>query len=325
MASSSASKEKQQAPPQDSTSSERMDSFFSEMTTTMKWISWLTLALSIGYAILLVQPQPELDRAAIHAAAANYMGISPSSTNTRDGSPLRGLTVAITGATSGIGLELTRTLSGMGAHVVAIGRSSRKLEVLAREVDHVTTILADLTDLESVARAADDIVNTVPQLDILVNNAGIHLGFTWPWQRPSTVQGYDLVFGGTYVRLPIISIQSTKYMFCFLLRLISFSSSQLLVSLSIDGKTITETIRIQTWWSYCSNFEFLSLGRRWIRFGSSCSGKGKGHCRHNYGSSGKPSRWIAWLRSVASAATVRQFQIGTDFAHACLATTNNHN
>jgi hypothetical protein len=202
MATSSAQQgEKQEAPPQDSTSTERMNFFFTEMTTTMKWISWFTLMFSIGYAILLVQPQPELNRAAIHAAAANYMGTSPSSTN--NSTPLRGLTVAITGATSGIGLELTRTLSGMGAHVVAIGRSSRKLEVLASEMEPVTTILADLTDLESVARAADDIANNVPQLDILVNNAGMHLGFIWPWQRPSTSQGYDLVFGGMYMSFPV--------------------------------------------------------------------------------------------------------------------------
>jgi hypothetical protein len=212
--------EQQQAPPLNSNSSQRMNSSFSEMTTTTKWISWLTLVLSIGYAIILVQPQPELNQAAIHAAAANYMGTSPSSRT-----PLRGLTVAITGATSGIGLELTRKLSGMGAHVVAIGRSSRKLEVLAREVEHVTTIRADLTDLESVARAADEIANNVPQLDILVNNAGMHLGLkNWPWQRPSTAQGYDLVFGGTscinifgecVVCLTIISLQSTRY-FLFL-------------------------------------------------------------------------------------------------------------
>jgi NADPH:quinone reductase-like Zn-dependent oxidoreductase len=181
-----------------------MNPFFSDMTTTSKVISWLTFVLSIGYAILLVQPQPELNRVEIHTAAANYMGISLTTTSNNLGPthPLTGLTVAITGATSGIGLELTRKLSSMGAHVVAIGRSSEKLKTLAKEVEHVTTILADLTDLDSVARAADEISNNVPQLDILVNNAGMHLGLGeggWPWQQhPSTVQGYDLVFGGTY-------------------------------------------------------------------------------------------------------------------------------
>jgi NADPH:quinone reductase-like Zn-dependent oxidoreductase len=173
----------------------KINSFLSEMTTSTKLISWATLALSIGYAILLVQPQPQLNLAELHKAAANYMGAHPSSPT-----PLKGLTVAITGATSGIGFELTRHLTGMGAHVVAIGRSPSKLQVLASEVDHVSTILADLTDLESVARAANEISTNVPHLDILINNAGMHAGTTvsWPWKRPSTAQGYDLVFGGTY-------------------------------------------------------------------------------------------------------------------------------
>jgi hypothetical protein len=195
-----------------------MPSLFPEMTTTTKWTSWATVLFSIGYAILLVQPQPQLNLTEIHTAAAKYMGVvHPSSTSTSTSTitstPLKGLTVAITGATSGIGFELTRKLTAMGAHVVAIGRSPSKLQALAASsemMDQVTTIVADLTDLESVARAADEISNdaTIPTLDILVNNAGMHLGsaFHWPGHHPSTAQGYDLVFGGTSIMIIYIHI-----------------------------------------------------------------------------------------------------------------------
>lgn len=57
------------------------------------------LVLSIGYSILMMQPQPELNRTEIHAAAVNHMGISPSSSSlTHPHRPLEGLTVAIAGA-----------------------------------------------------------------------------------------------------------------------------------------------------------------------------------------------------------------------------------
>jgi NAD(P)-dependent dehydrogenase (short-subunit alcohol dehydrogenase family) len=72
--------------------------------------------------------------------------------------PLSDTIVVLTGATSGIGLALTRALSKMGAQVVALGRSSSKLAKLQEALPSVQTVKVDLSDLESVLQAADQLI-----------------------------------------------------------------------------------------------------------------------------------------------------------------------
>jgi meso-butanediol dehydrogenase/(S,S)-butanediol dehydrogenase/diacetyl reductase len=108
---------------------------------------------------------------------------------------LEGFVVAVTGATSGIGLELTRALAKRGATVIAIGRSKGKLQQLQAQSTNIQTVVADLTDLESVANAAEQMLKDYDHIDVLVNNAGIHMGFNM-YETPTTKQGYDIVFGG---------------------------------------------------------------------------------------------------------------------------------
>jgi len=93
--------------------------------------------------------------------------------------PLVGVTVVITGPTSGLGLGLAKTLYRMGATIVAVGRSPSKLSslntVLAsldNESHRVYTFVADFTDLVSVSKAADAILAKFDSLDFLINNAG---------------------------------------------------------------------------------------------------------------------------------------------------------
>ena len=75
------------------------------------------------------------------------------------------------GATNGIGLALTRKLSQLGGTVVAIGRSSSKLEQLRKEIPSVRTLEMDLADLESVARGANELVAALKEsgIDIIIN------------------------------------------------------------------------------------------------------------------------------------------------------------
>mmetsp|Transcript_20699 Transcript_20699/g.46173 ORF Transcript_20699/g.46173 Transcript_20699/m.46173 type:complete len:423 (-) Transcript_20699:63-1331(-) len=170
------------------------------------------LALSSIFVILLAiiirHPQPDLP-AELPSIAAKAVKASPESIDA--GHPLDGINVVITGSTSGIGLGLARYLHGLGATIIALGRSPSKLAKLQQELDggrsssdrcRVETFVADLTDLASIASAANDVASRFDTIDYLVNNAGIHynsdviLSFR---TEHSTPQGYDVAFEVNYL------------------------------------------------------------------------------------------------------------------------------
>ncbi len=75
----------------------------------------------------------------------------------------------ITGASSGLGREMARILSGMGYDIIAVARRKERLEELADELKtNVEIIVADVTDIE-VCRALSERAKDV---DVLINNAG---------------------------------------------------------------------------------------------------------------------------------------------------------
>jgi len=85
--------------------------------------------------------------------------------------------VLVTGASSGIGLELARLFAADGYRVVLTGRNRRALEDLARELTdrHQATSVVLPRDLAD-PKAPDDIFRELDQaavaVDVLVNNAG---------------------------------------------------------------------------------------------------------------------------------------------------------
>lgn len=152
-------------------------------------------AIPVLFAFLASVPHRELDwNEFVLPMARSYAGRSKDEEH-----PLSGKVVVITGATSGIGLSLTKKLSRLGAKVVALGRSASKLASLQNEINSVETVTADLVDLESVANAARKIIESYDRIDILVNNAGIHEGFNNLLGKSSSKQGYDLTFGVNYL------------------------------------------------------------------------------------------------------------------------------
>ena len=83
-------------------------------------------------------------------------------------------------------------LSQLGAKVVAIDESSKKLSALRAKVKSLVTVTADLGDLAAVSQAADAVIGTLGyNVDILVNNGGSYLNAVG-----ETEQGYDKYFGG---------------------------------------------------------------------------------------------------------------------------------
>ena len=91
---------------------------------------------------------------------------------------LRGRTVAITGPTSGIGEAAAGWYARLGADLILIARNEEKVASLAARLEEetgnttISSVTADLGDLESVRAAGARIAETHDRLDVLVHNAG---------------------------------------------------------------------------------------------------------------------------------------------------------
>ena len=83
----------------------------------------------------------------------------------------------VTGASSGMGLEIARLFAGEGASVVVVARRKDRLTAL---VDQITAsggkavaVAGDVTREEDVRNAVQTAVTTYGRLDIVINNAGL--------------------------------------------------------------------------------------------------------------------------------------------------------
>lgn len=85
----------------------------------------------------------------------------------------------VTGATRGIGLETVRQLASEGVHVLLAGRDASKAAEAAAQLSGqglpVESITLDVTDLRTIAAAAEEVTRKFGRLDILVNNAGVFI------------------------------------------------------------------------------------------------------------------------------------------------------
>ena len=86
-------------------------------------------------------------------------------------------TVLITGASSGIGLELAKCFAADGCRLVLVARNTTALQSLARELQQThkveTRVLtADLSLPETPKRILDELRKAGVTVDVLVNNAG---------------------------------------------------------------------------------------------------------------------------------------------------------
>ncbi|MER7007656.1 SDR family NAD(P)-dependent oxidoreductase [Dactylosporangium sp. NPDC000555] len=85
-----------------------------------------------------------------------------------------GSTILITGATRGIGRELTHQLLGLGAHVVAVARDRGQLKSLtATHGDRVTPWSVDLADPAAVDALVHQLPERHPTLSMVINNAAV--------------------------------------------------------------------------------------------------------------------------------------------------------
>jgi len=80
----------------------------------------------------------------------------------------------VTGASSGIGYEMSVQLATSGVRVVAVARRRDRLEELARQFKNVEVLVADLTTDSGLATVETRILDaSATPIDLVVNNAGI--------------------------------------------------------------------------------------------------------------------------------------------------------
>ncbi|MFJ7847939.1 oxidoreductase [Peribacillus sp. NPDC097224] len=113
---------------------------------------------------------------------------------------VKGKTVVITGANSGLGFETAFVLAGKGAEVILAVRNASKGE---KAVDRITSahpkanvsvMPLDLSDLRSIHQFSDSFLENYDSLSILINNAGVMIP---PYSQ--TKDGFELQFGSNHL------------------------------------------------------------------------------------------------------------------------------
>jgi NAD(P)-dependent dehydrogenase (short-subunit alcohol dehydrogenase family) len=105
---------------------------------------------------------------------------------------LSGKQCVITGASAGIGKELTRVLSGLGAEVTLACRDLAKARAVEAELKaenpnaKLRLEQLDVSRVDSINEFAERLAASTPKLDILLNNAG-----GWVMERRLTGDGFE--------------------------------------------------------------------------------------------------------------------------------------
>jgi short-subunit dehydrogenase len=98
---------------------------------------------------------------------------------------LRGRTVIVTGASSGIGAATARALHNAGARPVLAARRTERLETLSAQLGGALCVQTDVTDAGQVADLVAATLERHGRIDALVNNAGASL-------HDTTIEQLDL-------------------------------------------------------------------------------------------------------------------------------------
>jgi NAD(P)-dependent dehydrogenase (short-subunit alcohol dehydrogenase family) len=113
---------------------------------------------------------------------------------------MKGKVCVVTGATSGIGLEIAGGLAELGATVVITGRNEDLGNQVVRDIKKRTgnslieLMIADFTTQKEVHKLADRLKNRYDKIDVLVNNAGLYQP-----EHTITPDGVELTFAVNYL------------------------------------------------------------------------------------------------------------------------------
>jgi NAD(P)-dependent dehydrogenase (short-subunit alcohol dehydrogenase family) len=111
-----------------------------------------------------------------------------------------GRTAVITGANTGLGYETAGALALKGAHVVLAVRNLEKgkaaADLIARATPGASVAIQelDLTSLDSIRDAAEQLRSDHESIDLLINNAGVMMT-----PKSTTKDGFELQFGTNHL------------------------------------------------------------------------------------------------------------------------------
>ena len=90
---------------------------------------------------------------------------------------LTGQVAVVTGASTGLGVQMAKALANQGANIVCMARRQNLIDQVADEITKEFGVKAigircDITDTDNVNEAVDTIMKEFGRIDILINNAG---------------------------------------------------------------------------------------------------------------------------------------------------------
>ena len=90
---------------------------------------------------------------------------------------LTGQVALVTGASTGLGVQMAKALASQGANIVCLARRKNLVDENAAAIAEkygvkAIGIACDITDTEKVEAAVDEILEKMGRIDILINNAG---------------------------------------------------------------------------------------------------------------------------------------------------------
>ncbi len=112
-----------------------------------------------------------------------------------------GRTAIVTGANSGLGYDTAAALAGKGAQVVLAVRNLDKgneaVDRIKKSTPNAVVSVQelDLSSLDSVRTAADELRAAHPRIDLLINNAGV----MYLPNRETTGDGFEMQFGTNHL------------------------------------------------------------------------------------------------------------------------------
>ena len=92
---------------------------------------------------------------------------------------LSGKVAIVTGASSGLGVQIAKALATQGADIAIVARRQEKLDKVKAQIEelgvHCFTAKCDVTHIDEIKDAVSSIKQHFGKIDILVNNAGVGL------------------------------------------------------------------------------------------------------------------------------------------------------
>lgn len=90
---------------------------------------------------------------------------------------LSGQVAVVTGASTGLGVQMAKALANQGANIVCLARRRELVDANAAELEKeygvkAIGVVCDVTDTGAIEQAVDEILEKLGRIDILINNAG---------------------------------------------------------------------------------------------------------------------------------------------------------